>query len=88
MDLDFIEKNKRATVDEIVEVIQPFVEYVIGVFGVDRCLFASNFPVDKVSFTYNNWFHAFLKILKNLNIKQEEQNMILYENAVRVYKLK
>jgi len=83
----FHRKNARATVDEIVEVIQPFFEYLIRVFGVDRCLFASNFPVDKVSFTYNNWFHAFLKAMNNLNISQEDQNKILYQNAVRFYRL-
>lgn len=30
------------------ESITPYVNYCIDTFGVDRCMFASNFPVEKV----------------------------------------
>lgn len=35
------------TSEELVALWQPEIRFVIETFGVDRCFFASNFPVDK-----------------------------------------
>lgn len=45
-----------------VESIRPFVLYAIEVFGVQRCMFASNFPVDKLFSKYDDIFNAFKTI--------------------------
>ena len=38
--------------------------YCIEQFGPDRCMFESNFPVDKVSFSYNVLYNAFKRLSK------------------------
>lgn len=46
--------NAKASpsVDELVDKLSPLVEHCIDAFGPDRCMVASNFPVDRVSATY------------------------------------
>ncbi len=39
--------------EELAESMAPFMNYCIEQFGPERCMFESNFPVDKVSFSYN-----------------------------------
>jgi predicted TIM-barrel fold metal-dependent hydrolase len=42
-----------------VESIRPYVLKTIEVFGVDRCCFASNFPVDKLLSDYDRLYNAY-----------------------------
>jgi len=58
---------------------------VIDVFGPERCLFASNFPVSGLYATYDRLVGAHREILSELS--QEEQRKILHDNAVRVYRV-
>ena len=45
-----------------VESIRPFVLDTIEIFGTDRCMFASNFPVDRLSSDYDKIWNAFDRI--------------------------
>ena len=38
----------------------------INIFGYERCMFASNFPVDKIFNTFDNYWNSFKTITKNL----------------------
>ena len=40
----------------------PWLTYCIEQFGPNRCMFESNFPVDKVSFSYNVMYNAFKRL--------------------------
>ena len=49
-------------------------------------MFASNFPVDKVSGGYTQVFNAFKIIVRDF--KQEDKQKLFHDNAERVYRLK
>ena len=49
-----------------VESIRPLVETCIDVFGVDRCMFGSNFPVDKLHASYDQLYGAYDSITASL----------------------
>lgn len=42
----------RPSVQQLVELLSPLIHHCIDAFGPDRCMIASNFPVDRVSATY------------------------------------
>ena len=65
--------------------IRPFVLDTIEIFGADRCLFASNFPVDKLFSDYATLWRAFDAITANFS--DSERSALFHDNAVRVYRL-
>lgn len=67
------------------EDIRPYVETAIEAFGVQRCMFASNFPVDKLFSSYDSIFHAF-KLL-TAGYGHNERRALFHDNAERLYKL-
>ncbi len=67
------------------ERIKPFVLETIEAFGTDRCMFASNFPVDRLTGTYAEIWRAFDKITKDFS--PEERANLFHDNAVRIYRL-
>ena len=42
-----------------VDAFAPWLEYAIEAFGVDRCMFASNFPVDSMYGTFDELYTTF-----------------------------
>ncbi len=69
-----------------VEANRPVVLAAIEVFGVDRCLFASNFPVDSVSAGYDTIFDGFKAIVAHLPAM--DQRKLFRDNALREYRIK
>lgn len=67
------------------ESIRPYVEFAIEVFGVERCMFASNFPVDKLFSSYDAIFNAFKYITAGYS--QAERMALFHNNAARLYRL-
>jgi predicted TIM-barrel fold metal-dependent hydrolase len=65
--------------------IRPFVLHAIEAFGVGRCMFASNFPVDKLFSSYDAVFDAFKDITKDFSI--HERQALFHNNAKRIYRL-
>ncbi|ULB09746.1 amidohydrolase family protein [Cereibacter azotoformans] len=68
-----------------VESLRPIVNEAIGIFGPDRCMFASNFPVDGLKSSLATLFDAFLEILAPRPLP--EQQALFHDNAVRFYRL-
>jgi len=68
-----------------VDSIRPFVLHAIEAFGVSRCMFASNFPVDKLFSSYDAVFDAFKEITKGFS--PAERRALFHDNAERVYRL-
>ncbi|MGF6977586.1 putative TIM-barrel fold metal-dependent hydrolase [Paraburkholderia sp. JPY465] len=68
-----------------VDSIRPFVLHAIEAFGVGRCMFASNFPVDKLFSSYDDIFNAFKSITKDFSTS--ERAALFHDNAERVYRL-
>lgn len=67
------------------ESIRPYVEAAIDAFGATRCMFASNFPVDKLFSTYDAIFDAFKDITADYS--QTERKALFHDNAERIYRL-
>ncbi len=65
--------------------IRPFVLDTIEIFGAERCLFASNFPVDKLFSDYATLWRAFDAITADFS--DSERSALFHDNAVRVYRL-
>jgi predicted TIM-barrel fold metal-dependent hydrolase len=68
-----------------VETIRPFVLQTIEVFGVPRCMFGSNFPVDKLYSDFDALYAAFREITKSFSA--DERRMLFHDNAARYYRL-
>jgi predicted TIM-barrel fold metal-dependent hydrolase len=57
----------------------------IDIFGVDRCMFGSNFPVEKLYVTYNNLYSTYLDIAAEFS--ESEQQNLLADTARRFYRI-
>ena len=64
---------------------RPSVEAAIEAFGAERCMFESNFPVDKQSFSYDSLWNAF-KLLTT-GYSPDERALLFAGTARRVYRL-
>jgi predicted TIM-barrel fold metal-dependent hydrolase len=67
-----------------VDVLAPWLEHVIDAFGVDRCLFASNFPVDGIHGTFDELYTAYSAITSGLG--DEARDKLFAANAERIYR--
>jgi L-fuconolactonase len=65
---------------------RPYVETCIELFGAQRCMFESNFPVDMGSCTYPVLWNAFKILAKNYSA--DEKAALFSGTAQRVYRLK
>ena len=63
----------------------PLVNYCIEQFGPDRCMFESNFPVDKVSYSCNVIYNAFKRLSREYS--PTERAAMFHDTAVRVYRV-
>lgn len=80
--------DQRPTPPSSVELAQawkPYVETCISAFGVDRCMFESNFPVDKVSCSYPVLWNAFKRLTSGCSAG--EKAALFSGTATRVYRL-
>lgn len=57
----------------------------IDMFGVDRCMFGSNYPVDKVSTPYDAFWSALDEITNSFT--EDERNRLFNGNARRFYRI-
>ena len=73
------------TSQDLCDATRPYYETVIEHFGPDRCMFESNFPVDKISCSYNVLWNSFKRVVKPYS--SDEQAMLLHDTAARVYRL-
>jgi L-fuconolactonase len=71
--------------DRLVEVTRPYVDACIEAFGPSRCIFESNFPVDKAMFSYAVMWNAFKKIAGRYS--EQEKRDLLGGTAARVYRI-
>jgi len=71
--------------DEFVKAQAPYHHHTIECFGADRCMFESNFPVDRSSLSYHVLWNGFKKIAANYS--EEDQTAFFSGAASRVYAL-
>lgn len=80
------QRRAPVTVEQLAEALRPFVEHALACFGVERCMFASNFPMDKVSLGFEALYDAYLALVAER--PEAEQRALLRDNARRVYDLR
>jgi predicted TIM-barrel fold metal-dependent hydrolase len=68
-----------------VESIRPFVLEIIDVFGTERSMFASNFPVDRIMSDYRRLWRAYFEITQDFSL--HERTVLFRANAIRFYRL-
>jgi L-fuconolactonase len=72
--------------EELAASVSPLMTYCIEQFSPGRCMFESNFPVDKVSYSYNVMYNAFKRLSKGYSAA--ERAAMFHDNAARVYRVK
>ena len=58
---------------------------LIDLFGVERCMFASNFPVDSLCSSFDDIFSGFETIVADFSVA--EQDALFRANAARFYRI-
>ena len=70
---------------ELAESMAPYFHACIENFGVDRCMFESNFPVDRASCSYTVLWNAFKRV--SADYSETERTALFHDTASRVYRL-
>jgi L-fuconolactonase len=73
------------TIDELVSNWRPYVESCIELFGIERCMFESNFPVDKVAGSYGALWNVFKTIIASCS--RDEKVALLGRNSMKIYSI-
>ena len=73
------------TSEELAALWRPYIETCIELFGADRCMFESNFPVDKMGIGWAALWNAFKRITANAS--PAEKQALYSGTARRVYRL-
>ena len=81
----FHKRDKPATSDELVTATRDYYLHMIDCFGPDRCMFESNFPVDKQSCSYPVLWNSFKKIAAGCSAS--EKAALFHDTATRVYRV-
>ena len=85
MGFDWHLREKPVGSQELADDMSPFLNYCIEQFGPDRCMFESNFPVDKVSFSYHVMYNAFKRLSSGYS--DSERASMFHDTAARVYRV-
>ena len=71
--------------EELAAAMAPWMQYCIEQFGPERCMFESNFPPDKVSFSYHVLYNAFKRLSRAYS--PSERAAMFHDTAVKVYRI-
>ncbi|MGD0432111.1 MAG: amidohydrolase family protein [Acetobacteraceae bacterium] len=82
---DFHEKTDPPSSETLAAAWKPYVETCIEAFGANRCMFESNFPVDKGSYAYAPFWNACKLLAKGASAA--EKTDLFSGTAARFYRL-
>jgi predicted TIM-barrel fold metal-dependent hydrolase len=69
----------------LAETWAPWMMEIISLFGAARCMFESNFPVDKGGFSYGVGWNAFKRLASGASASEKDE--LFYGAAARFYRL-
>ena len=78
-------RDERVSSEEVAGAYGPIIRWAIERFGVDRCMFESNFPVDRHSMDYVVLWNVFKRITADLG--PSEKAALYHDTATRTYRL-
>ena len=82
---DWHTRDKPIGSDELATSIAPFMTYCIEQLGPNRCMFESNFPPDKFSFSHHVLYNAFKRL--SAGYSAAERAALFQDTAVRAYRI-
>ena len=82
---DFHKREKPPGSEELARCLGPYYLFCIERFGPERCMFESNFPVDKASCSYRVLWNAFKRIARDFS--DAERAALFHDTATRVYRI-
>jgi L-fuconolactonase len=82
---DFHRREIPPTSADVAEAWRPYIDACVTAFGVDRCMFESNFPVDKITCSYAVLWNAFKRLVAGSSAS--EKKALFSGTARRVYRL-
>ena len=82
---DFSSRARPPSSQELAVCWRPFIDTCIEIFGAERCMFESNFPVDKGSFSYAVLWNAFKRLAADASF--EDKQALFSGTASKVYRL-
>lgn len=83
--LGFAERPEPPSSEDVERVCRPWVETCLQAFGAHRCMFESNFPVDKVSYSYQVFWNACKRLVRGASLS--EKSALFAGTAQRVYRV-
>ena len=69
------------------DLLYPYYIAAIEAFGPDRCMFESNFPVDKECISYRTLWNTFKRIAAKAGLSEDEKTSVFSGTAARIYRL-
>jgi predicted TIM-barrel fold metal-dependent hydrolase len=82
---DFQDRDLPPSSDDLAHAWAPYMDECIEMFGPDRCMFESNFPVDNGTTSYAVLWNAFKKIAAGYS--DDEKQALFFQTANRTYRL-
>jgi predicted TIM-barrel fold metal-dependent hydrolase len=82
---DFVSKPEPPSSSVLADAWRPTAHAVIDAFGANRCMFESNFPVDRTSASYATVWNAFKRLAANAS--ESEKAALFYDTAARTYRI-
>jgi predicted TIM-barrel fold metal-dependent hydrolase len=82
---DFDKDERPLSSEALANAWRPYFETCIESFGADRCMFESNFPVDKGSYSYAAYWNACKILTRGLDVA--EKTDLFSRTAARFYRL-
>ena len=85
MGFDFHKEALPPSSETLASSWRPYVESCVELFGAERCMFESNFPVDKAMFSYPVLWNAFKRIAAGVSTAQK--SALFHDTAANFYRL-
>ena len=65
--------------------VRQIIRDTVQIFGIERAIYGSNFPLEKLHASYADFFAAYRTVLAEYT--EAEQRAVLHDNAVKFYRL-
>ena len=83
---DHVDRGQApVTSEKLAELWRPYVETCIDLFGPTRCMFESNFPVEKMGVSYGTLWNAFKRL--TCHYSNDEKRALFSGTAARAYRI-
>lgn len=73
--------------DQFLKILFPYYEVCLNAFGPERCMFESNFPVDRECISYRALWNLFKKIAARAGASEGDKQNLFSGTAARAYRL-